>query len=406
MTAFHGDAVGAVEAPAAEPSTADPSLGEADTTEPAPGIPWWSAFAQSRTWTDAILPTIVLRIVLLAFGVLALVIFRGDALTGSWLAIWNRWDGPHFIEVAQYGYGPPADPARIAILPVYPFMIRALLPFADPVVASMLIAFVATLAAAAGLYRLVRLDHGRATARSAVIAMSIFPTAYALVAPYSEAPYLAFAVWGFVSARQGDWRRTGILSFLAAATRLQGVLVVPALAVEYWVTRRRIGRDAAWLLLGLGGPLLYLAINYVTFLDPFYFLKIQKELFTHESAAPWVVVAAMIRGVAAYEATESWLMVYLAPFVATLVLAVTTLYFLLGNGRRASYFVYAALSLVSFTTVTWPISLPRYLLAVFPMFIVVGRLGTRAWLRPPLFVASTLLLGACLTLFVMGHWAF
>ena len=80
MTALHGD-VG--EALSADPDSTEP-------TEPTASLPWWSTIARSRTWTDAVLPTILLRIVLLAFGVLALIIFRGDARTGSWLDIWNR----------------------------------------------------------------------------------------------------------------------------------------------------------------------------------------------------------------------------------------------------------------------------------------------------------------------------
>ena len=51
---------------------------------------------------------------------------------------------------------------------------------------------------------------------------------------------------------------------------------------------------------------------------------------------------------------------------------------------------------------TWPISVPRYLMGAFPIFIAAGRLGVRPWLGPPLFVASILLFGLCLTLFVTG----
>jgi hypothetical protein len=389
---------------AADPSTADPSGGQPPTTRPAIG--WWSAIGRSRTWTDAVLPTILLRLVLLVFGVLAVVIFRGDALTGSSLGIWNRWDGPHFIEIARYGYGLPADPARIVLFPVFPYMIRAGSFFIDPVAAGMAIAFVSTLAAAAGLYRLARFDHGRATARWSVLAMSIFPTAYALVAPYSEATFLAFAIWAFVRAREDNWRAAGILAFLAGATRIQGWFLIPALAVEYWLARRRVDRDARWLLVALAGPLLYLAINFATFLDPFYFLDIQQRVFRVTAVPPWVTIPSIIATAVAFKPTESWVTVYLAPLVALVLLLLVTLWTAIGKGRRPSYFVYAALTLASFATLSWPISVPRYLMGVFPMFLAAGRLGARPWLGPPLFVASTLLLGAFMTLFVIGHWAF
>src|SRR5205085_12615076 len=175
----------------------------------------------------AVLPTILLRVVLLGFGLLAVVIFRGDALPRAWLDIWNRWDAPHFIEIARYGYGPPADPARIVLFPLFPWLIRVGSLVTSPVVAGMAIAFLSSLVAAAGLYRLARFDHGRATARWTVVAMSVFPTAYALAAPYSEATFLAFAVWAFVRAREDNWRAAGILTLLAGATRIQGAFLIP-----------------------------------------------------------------------------------------------------------------------------------------------------------------------------------
>jgi hypothetical protein len=397
MTALHGD-VG--EALSADTDSTEP-------TGPSASLPWWSTVARSRTWTDAVLPTILLRIVLLAFGVLALVIFRGDALTGSALDIWNRWDGPHFIEIARYGYGPPADPARIVLFPLFPYLIRVGSFFVSPVAAGMVVTFVSTLAAAAGLYRLARFDHGRPTARWSVLALSVFPTAYALVAPYSEAPFLAFAIWAFVFAREDNWRAAGFLTFLAGATRIPGWFLIPALVVEYWLPRRRVDREAAWLLVALGGPLLYLGVNFVTFGDPLYFLDVQRRVFGVTTVPPWVAIPNMVAYALAFQPTENWATVYLAPLAAIVVLALVTLWTAIGKGRRPSYFVYTALTLMTLATLSWPISVPRYVMGVFPMFLAAGRLGARPWLGPPLFVASTLLLGTFLTLFVTGqHWAF
>src|SRR3954469_17145310 len=133
----------ASEAPAvAAPATVEPK-------EPAATTPWWSAVLGSRLWRDAIAPTIVLRVVLLVFGFFAVVVVRPDALTGNYTDLWNRWDAPHFIEISRYGYGPPAEDARIVLLPVFPFLLRALSPYGDPAAVGMFVAFVATLAAAA-----------------------------------------------------------------------------------------------------------------------------------------------------------------------------------------------------------------------------------------------------------------
>ena len=358
-------------------------------------------------WSDAILPTILLRGAILVFAVLAVAIFRPDAIpVGSLLEIWARWDAPHYFEVARYGYGPPADPARIVLFPLTPGLIALGSRVFTPLVAGMLVAFAATLGSAIGLYRLMRLDGGRQMARSGVLAMSIFPTAFTLVAPYSEAVFLAFAIWAFLFARTGRWSAAGICALFAGLARLQGAFILPALVIEYWLTKRRLDRDAGWLLLGLGGPLIYLAINAVTFGDPLFFVGIQKSVFQVSTAAPWTALANAYSGVTAVQPTEFWATVYLAPFASYIVLGLTLAWTILGKGGRASYAVYTGLTFLSFATLTWPISVPRYLMGVFPIFIATGRLARRPWLGPPLLVASTLLFGVCLTLFVIGHWAF
>ena len=363
-----------------------------------------ASLLRREAWVDAVLPTILLRVVILVYAFLAVIVIESGALgSRSFLGIWNRWDAPHFIEVAAVGY---VDRARIALFPLLPALIRIGSVVTQPLVAGMLISFVATLAAAAGLHRLIRMDHERPVARWGVLAMSIFPTAFTLVAAYSEAPFLAFTVWSFVAARQGRWPAAGLLAFLAGLTRIQGAFILPALAVEYWLARRRVGRDASWLLLAAGGPLIYLAINAATFGDPLYFLQVQREVFNVSTVAPWTAIASAWNGILAFQPNRIWATVYLAPFAAILVLAATTVWTLVGRGSRPSYAVYTAITLLSFLTLSWPISVPRYLMGVFPIFIAAGVLGRKPWLGQPVFVASTLLFALCTALFVTGHWAF
>lgn len=363
--------------------------------------------ARDPVWVDAVLPTLLLRGVILVFAVLTVLIVRPDVLpSGSLLGIWDRWDTTHYLEIARSGYGPPGDPALIAFFPLLPALIAVGSRLVEPLVVGMLVALVATLASAAGLYRLIRLDQGRRTARLGVLAMSVFPTAFALVAPYSEGVFLAFVIWSFVFARTGRWSAAGVCALFAGLARLQGVFLLPALLVEYWLSRRRLDRDVAWLLLGLGGPLLYLGINAVIYGDPFYFLVIQRTLFQHVTTAPWVVLGDAFAGAMAIQPTESWVTVYFAPFAAFVVLGVTFLWTIVGKPSRPSYAIYTGLTFLSFATLSWPISMPRYLIGVFPIYILSAGLARRPWLGPPLFVASTLIFGIFLTLFLIGHWAF
>jgi hypothetical protein len=344
-------------------------------------------------------------------AVLLVVVFRPDAFRGDPFAIWAHWDAPHFFEIARYGYGPPADPARIVLLPVFPGLIAIGALVADPVVAGMTISLAATLAAAAGLYLLTRQDHGWRAARGSVIAMCLFPTAFAFVAPYSEAPFLAFTVGSFLAARQGAWRQSGVLGALAGATRLQGAFLVPALALQYLLERHRRGAEVGWAGLGwvavaAGGPAIYLAINLVTFGDPLHFVAVQRTVFQVSNIAPWDALAGLWSGVIHGDRNETWATVYLAPLGAEILLAITAVWTLRRARERPGEATYTILTLVSLATLSWPISLPRYILGVPGLFSMLGQAMQRPVLGPALLAAMTMGFTACLTLFVIGHWAF
>lgn len=361
--------------------------------------------ARWRVVRDIVLPVLAVRLVMLAFGWLAAAIFAPGALGDGVLGVWNRWDGPHFLELAATGYGPPTDPARIVLFPLYPLMIDLGSYVLPPLGTAMLISLASTIAAAVGLHRLVRLDSPDRLARLAVVALVAFPTAYALVAPYSEALFLALAVWSFVAIRRDDPRLAGILGALAAFTRIQGVFLLPALGLEYLLLRRRLDRDVFWILFVAVGLAGYLAINQAYFGDPLHFVAVQETTFFVHNTLPWVALRNLFDGTVAGPVNESWITIYLAPLVSFGLLAWVTVWSVVSKHSRPSYAIYTGISLIAFASLSWPISVPRYLLGVFPIFIALGS-AFRSALGQVALMASVLLLAVFSALFVMGHWAF
>jgi hypothetical protein len=362
----------------------------------------------SRFWPDlrdVVVPVVVMRLALMGFAWLALAVFAPDNQASGWLGIWNRWDAPHLLEIARFGYGPPADPARIVLFPLYPFLIRVVglvMPLLD---AAMLISLVATVAAALGLQRLVRFDGPEPLARWSVAAMLVFPTAYAFVAPYTEALFLALAVWAFVAVRRDNMAAAGVLGALAAATRIQGLFLLPALALEYLMVRRRLDLDILWIALAGSGLGVYLALNQATFGDSLYFVSIQESTFVVHNQLPWLTLEQLWSGLTTGAPGESWVTLYLAPLASMALLAIVTAWALVSKHSRPSYALYTAISLVAFASLSWPISVPRYVLGVFPVFIALGSLY-RSAVGQAVAMGSIMLMGMFATLFVMGHWAF
>lgn len=362
-------------------------------------------WCRSPEFVDAVLPTLGIRLALLLFAPVAVILLGDDGARSRLpLNIWNAWDAPHYLEVARVGYDPAGDPARAVLFPLLPLLLRAGSLFLPGVVAGLLISVAATVVAAVGLYRLARLDGAsRPVGRAAVLAMNVFPTSFALVPPYTEPVFLALVVWAFLRARRADWVGAGILGLLAGLTRLPGVFILPALLLELR-GRTRSPRMLALILIGLA-PLVYLGINWWAYGDPLFFVGVQERVFFVHTVVPWAALEGLMASVASLGGHSFWATVYAAPLLALVLLGVVLAWTVWSRRGRASYLVYTGLSLLSFASLSWPISVPRYILGVFPLFLMLGGLA-RSRLGTPLAVASILVLGLLTAEFALGRWAF
>jgi hypothetical protein len=360
---------------------------------------------------DAALPAVAF---VAAVHLLAIVATAVSAATGrataaptgfDLVAAWTHWDVGHYLGIAADGYSATELPERIVFFPLFPALIRLGSVVAPPLLVASAISAVATVAAVVGVYRLARMDGTRTLARWSVAFLLAYPASFSLVAPYTEGLFLAAAAWSLVLAR-GAPGAAGIAGFVAALTRLQGIFLVPALVVE--ALRARTGRATALVaaLLPLAAFAAYLALNQAVFGDPLAFLRMQRSYWFHENAPPWVVIGGLVDAVLAGPRDADWPTVVVAPLLAFGMLAVTAAWTLLSRRSRPSYAAYAILTFAALATLTWPISVPRYVLGVVPVFLMLGGLGR--W--PRLATAAALVSGACMVVLAVvwftGGWAF
>jgi hypothetical protein len=364
------------------------------------------ASISSDVAVDAVLPALVVQAVLHLVAPLAVAIIDGGSVrVDDILGAWVQWDAPHYLTIAANGYSATVNPEYIVFFPLFPALIRLGSFLADPVVVASAISIACSVLAAVGLYRLARLDASRRVARASVVLMLVFPAAFAFAAPYTESLFVAAVVWSFLAARDGDWRGAGLLAMVASLARLQGVFLLPALAVEYLLARRRIDRSGLWLLLALVGPVVYLLLNQAVFGDPLRFLAMQREYWFHENAAPWVVLGDLVRDVLDPGGTAEWLTVSVLPLLGFVLLGAALVWSIVSRRSRASYAAYTLVTLVSLSTLTWPISVARYALGVFPVFLMLGALGRRPILAIIVGAVSAVGLVALTCVFAVGGWA-
>lgn len=152
-----------------------------------------------------------------------------------WLK-WANWDGGHFRGIAEAGY----IPFQVVFFPLYPILIKSLMINGIPSLwGGLIISNLSIIGALFYLYKLVNLDFEEKSAKKAIFIVLAFPTAFYFGAVYSESLFLLLTVGAFYYARQKSWLIALIFASLSAVTRLMGLVVILAVAVEYFVTAHK-----------------------------------------------------------------------------------------------------------------------------------------------------------------------
>ena len=334
---------------------------------------------------------------------------RVETLYG-WLEIWNRWDAPHYLDIARDGYVSEGVQSRwIVFYPLYPWLVRlSAYVLRDELVAAFFVSTVASVVAGLLLWRLAGRDETDAAARASVFFLFVFPTSYFLHIGYTESLFLALTLGSFLAARDRRWWLAGVLGALASLSRVNGLMLVPALAVEAFLQYREEGRrwrwEWTWVLFAGAGFGVYLLINASVFGDPFAFLKAQDAFWYKSLTWPWVGLG------------ETWKAIWgRAPSEAQMVGWQEFLFVLLGLActiwcwlrLRASYAVWMTANWLLWTSTKFVLSVPRYTLILFPIYILFARKAaeSRAW-GGVIAAWSLLLLALFAGRFAQGMWAF
>jgi hypothetical protein len=318
---------------------------------------------------------------------------------------WMQWDSHHYQGIALHGYNFYNQHwPNIAFFPLYPMLIRVLFPWTGghTEAAAFLVANVAFFAALLLLYDLLSRDFDSTVARRTLVLLLVFPTSFFFGAGYSESLALGLTVAAVWAMRRQYWWLTGAAGFLLALTRLPGVFIAPVLAITYlqqhhwrWRTMTRPAFFA--ILLPPLGLALFMLFQWWRFDQPFAFLIAQRDWDNHISP-PWVMPSMLLTHLQTapdWEITLFQLVVW-ASFIGLTALAVYRLPLVYG--------LTTLLLVVPPYLSSWPRSLPRHVLIVFPLFVVMALLAERAWIRRLLIVAMLILLTIGTMLYVNAYW--
>jgi len=258
----------------------------------------WMAFASSR-------------LALVVTGYLALTLFpahpveswQGLAFPGNnWIDGWVRWDSFWYESIVDAH--PRFVPAYLSNANFFPFyswvswiVALPLRMFFDPehafYIGALIVSSASFLLGLAAVDRLATRLAGADVSSRTIWLIALFPFSFFFTAVYADALYFCLGAWSLTFAYERRWPLACALAAMASMTRIPGVALFPALALEY--SRQNDFRVSAFrrapLLIGILaiGPIVIGGYYYWRYQDPLAFLH-ARQLGWNRAAgvAGWV----------------------------------------------------------------------------------------------------------------------
>jgi hypothetical protein len=330
------------------------------------------------------------------------------------LGVWQRGDTIWYTKIAMQGYA--QGDGTTVFFPLYPILTRLVgkVLFGNYLLGGIIVSNVAYFLALVYLYKLTQLEFDSQAAVRTVVCLSVFPTALFLLGVYTEAPFLLFAISAFYYARKGNWLAASVMGLLAALTKQLGLLLLLPLLYEYLAERefaiRSVQRDVLLLSLIPLGTLAFLLFRHFYIGEPF-LTETYRVRWAVNASWPWSNIADSL---AAIFDTERFLT--LNPedtllrriFYNSFDLACVGLFAFLSvvsfRRLRLSYGLYMVsvlfVVLMQNFRPPYPIAaLPRYVLVLFPGFMVLGAMVKNKTLHWAMVTFSTMLLALFTAMF-------
>lgn len=345
---------------------------------------------------------------------------EGPVQNGLW-GVWLRGDTLWYMWYARDGLLPVDHPDYRAFFPLYPWLMRLVAPLfaSNYLIAGLVVSNVALVLALVVFYRLVEWECDAHVARRGMWYMLLFPSAVFLFAAYTESLFLLFGLAAFYAARRERWGWAGLWVALAATLRVSGVFLALALGAEYLRQRMALAgwaalRDGKWwqgallhawpfLIMAAGlafVPVYTMLVLHADSLVAVFSFHLGDAVGKGAAVFPWQALAEAVGDLM----TGRFFVIQ--PFdlaAAVLFLGLTVAAFVC---LPFAYGVYMALTMWTLVSRSIPqhplIGTLRYVLGLFPAFMVLGRAGQKPWANRLILYPFLLGFGFFVAQFMIG----
>lgn len=298
---------------------------------------------------------------------------------------WANFDGVHYLSIAQNGY----FQFEQAFFPLFPVLIKivSVITFGDYTWAGMVIVYASLFLWLFFFYKLLEMDYKTSVIRWTLTFTLFFPTAFFFVSLYTESFFLLLVVLTFYLIRKKQWIAAGMMVGLASATKLVGIFLLPALLIEFYMVYKRevfsknhFLKISLMTLVGISGLILYMLYLWKTYADPLFFIHAQPAFGANRSGGDIILLPQVL-----YRYIKIFFTVPFTNYDAWIaLLELSMLFFCLSflfgglwkKKIRLSYIVFSLLAVLGPTLTGSLSSIPRYVLAAFPVFIYLGMIAS------------------------------
>ena len=324
----------------------------------------------------------------------------------NWLWLWASFDGAHYISIAQEGY---LYGLTQAYFPLYPILIRWLTFLTkNQLISGVIIAHLAFIGFIYYFIKLGRLDYSTKTIRWALLILLLFPTSFFFFSLYTESLFLLLTALSLYLARTKRFIPAALIVGLASATRLVGIFLLPAILWEYYQVHKKPGwfNLAKLTVLASSGLVAYLLYLQRRFHDFLIFVTAQPGFGAGRQVDTIVmlyqVVYRYIKMFLGVNVQNDIYLVLVFEFVISMAFLGLIIYALIKKFRPSYLLFFIPAFLLPTFTGSFA-SMPRYVLAGFPLFYLLASIKSKP-VKIITLIFSTLLLTWAFIRFSRGYW--
>ncbi|WP_052309977.1 hypothetical protein [Methanocella arvoryzae] len=258
-------------------------------------------------------------------------------------------------------------------------------------IAGLIISNITLLIACFFLYKLILIENDPTIAKKAIKYTFLFPVAFIYSGVFTESLYLALLIMCFYYARKEQWHIVGLLGLFLSLTRSLGVFVIFPMLLEYLAIRdykvTKVKSNVLYLLLIPVGLAIFSVYNFYFTGDFFAFIHIQSAWGRHLDNP----LNYLLHGLFSNHAEEFFWAFFTVVFTVLLIAGSSLI--------RPSYLLVGVYSII-IPLSSGIASMPRYFLAVFPLYIIMAKLTKNKY--TDMILTALLIIVQC---YLMALWA-